>query len=236
METLKRAVKRLAYSAGFQIIRTQSAPVGSHKLADVRKALAGEAAPVILDIGANVGQSVEAFKDLLPGSVIHSFEPSPAVFRELSAVAQRFENVHPQNVGLADQPGQLELLENSSSVMNSFLDVGQDGWGKIINKVSVPVTTVDAYCEAKGITQVSLAKIDTQGFERQVFEGSQKSLDKIRGFQMELSLQPLYKGETLIQEMIALLRQQGFTLKLMESGYCNDKTGELIQVEGYFFR
>ena len=46
METLKRAVKRLAYSAGFQIIRTRSSPVGSHKLADVRKALGGEAAPV----------------------------------------------------------------------------------------------------------------------------------------------------------------------------------------------
>ena len=214
METLKRAVKRLAYAAGFQIIRTQSSRVGSHKLADVRKALAGEAAPVILDIGANVGQSVEAFKDLLPGSVIHSFEPSPAAFRELSAVAQRFENVHPQNVGLADQPGQLELLENSSSVMNSFLDVGQDGWGKIINKVAVPVTTLDAYCEAKGITQVSLAKIDTQGFDVQVLRGAARmmSAGRVKLVLIEITFSEMYRKGASPDQVYALLREYGFRL------------------------
>ena len=79
-------------------------------------------------------------------------------------------------------------------------------------------------------------KIDTQGFERQVFDGSMWSLPHIKGFQMELSLQPMYEGETLMQEMLHLLQSSGYKLKLMDSGHRNHKTGELLQVEVYFFR
>ena len=79
-------------------------------------------------------------------------------------------------------------------------------------------------------------KIDTQGLERQVFNGSEQSLNHIRGFQMELSLQPMYEGETLLCEMIMLLQSAGYKLKLMDSGHRNHKTGELLQVEVYFFR
>ena len=214
METLKRAVKRLAYSAGFQIIRTRSSPVGNHKLTDVSKALARETAPVILDIGANVGQSVEAFKDLLPQCVIHSFEPSPAAFRELSAVAKNFQNVHPQNVGLAATPGELELMENSSSVMNSFLPTGQDGWGNIVNRVKVPVTTVDAYCEAQQIRQVSLAKIDTQGFDVQVLRGAERTLraGRVKLVLIEITFSEMYREGASPDQVYALLREYGFRL------------------------
>jgi len=214
METLKRAVKRLAYSAGFQIIRTQSAPVGSHKLTDVGKALARETAPVVFDIGANVGQSVQAFKDLLPHSVIHSFEPSPAAFRELSAVAKGFKNVHPQNVGLAAQPGELELMENSSSVMNSFLPPGQDGWGNIVNRVKVPVTTIDAYCEAQRIEQVSLAKIDTQGFDVQVLRGAERTMRAglVKLVLIEITFSDMYREGAAPDQVYALLRDYGFRL------------------------
>jgi FkbM family methyltransferase len=214
METLKRAVKRLAYSAGFQIIRTQSASVGRHKLGDVGRALAGESTPVIFDIGANVGQSVQGFKDLLPQCVIHSFEPSPAAFRKLSAVANGFSDVHPLNVGLAAAPGELELLENSSSVMNSFLPTGRDGWGNIVNRVKVPVTTIDAYCAAQGIGQVSLAKIDTQGFDVQVLRGAERTMraGRVKLVLIEITFSDMYRDGAAPDQVYALLRGYGFRL------------------------
>ena len=76
----------------------------------------------------------------------------------------------------------------------------------------------------------------TQGFEKQVFQGCAESLDQIRGFQMELSLVPLYRGEALMQEMVDLLREKGFTLRILESGHSSYTTGEMLQVEGIFFR
>src|SRR5687767_13278915 len=126
MEAIKRTLKRIAYSAGFQIIRSHSAPFGAHKFADIVKLCSDDPTPVIFDIGANVGQSVLAFKDLFPRSVIHSFEPSPSAFQEMRKVAGRFENVHPRNIALGEEAGELNLMENSSSVMNSFLDQDQD--------------------------------------------------------------------------------------------------------------
>jgi hypothetical protein len=81
-----------------------------------------------------------------------------------------------------------------------------------------------------------MIKIDTQGYERRVFEGCKGSLDKIAGFQMELSLVSLYEGETLIQEMVDLLRKHGYKLMLLEPGHKNYKTGELLQVEVVFYR
>jgi hypothetical protein len=79
-------------------------------------------------------------------------------------------------------------------------------------------------------------KIDTQGYEKRVLEGCRGSLDRIEGFQLELSLVPLYEGESLITEMITELKGRGYLLKLIETGHLDYRTGELLQVEGYFFR
>lgn len=106
-----------------------------------------------------------------------------------------------------------------------------------IHKVGVPITTLDAVIDRYYYPGTNLyVKVDTQGFERQVFEGGRQSLDKISGFQMELSLVPLYEGETLMQEMVDLLRNHGFKLILIEGGHRNYETGELLQVEGYFYK
>ena len=39
--------------------------------------------PIILDIGANVGQTIIKYQKLFPKAEIHSFEPIPEVFENL---------------------------------------------------------------------------------------------------------------------------------------------------------
>ena len=36
--------------------------------------------PMIFDVGANIGQSIERFKNIFPDSSIHSFEPGISEF------------------------------------------------------------------------------------------------------------------------------------------------------------
>jgi FkbM family methyltransferase len=64
-------------------------------------------APVILDIGANKGQSIASFLALFPKAIIHAFECNPAMVLVLEALkAKRSElcqNVHIYNCGLADK-------------------------------------------------------------------------------------------------------------------------------------
>ena len=79
-------------------------------------------------------------------------------------------------------------------------------------------------------------KIDTQGYEKNVMGGACASLNRILGVQMELSLVPLYEGEALLGEMIGFMSERGYSLMSLEPGSVIKDKGQMIQVEGIFFR
>jgi hypothetical protein len=79
-------------------------------------------------------------------------------------------------------------------------------------------------------------KIDTQGYEAQVLQGAAASLPRICGIQIELSLVPLYAGQTLYREMIDHLVSSGFDLWGIKPGFMDMKSGRLLQFDGLFFR
>jgi FkbM family methyltransferase len=45
--------------------------------------------PVVIDIGAHFGHSIESIKAIFPGAVIHAFEPNPACHEALEALRTR---------------------------------------------------------------------------------------------------------------------------------------------------
>mgnify|MGYP000554303998 CR=1 FL=1 len=49
---------------------------------EVIKKLVGKTAPVIVDVGANIGQSVVYYKHIYAEAKIHCFEPLPLAFDE----------------------------------------------------------------------------------------------------------------------------------------------------------
>ena len=94
-------------------------------------------------------------------------------------------------------------------------------------------TVFESFCSKDARVML---KIDTQGYERHVIEGAERSLPMIKMLQLELSLVPLYEGETLFPEMCPLLQQRGFQLVSIEPGMNDEKTGQLFQVDGIFQR
>ena len=90
---------------------------------------------------------------------------------------------------------------------------------------------VDSYM-SKG--ERAFAKIDAQGFERQIIEGGEGSMDRICGMRLEMSLAPLYQGETLIGDMIGFLSEKNYALVSIEPAYWDLVTHELLQVDGIF--
>ena len=79
-------------------------------------------------------------------------------------------------------------------------------------------------------------KIDAQGYEQKILAGARESLPKSVGLQMELSFVPLYRDEMLFLEMAHLLKHRGFRLMSIEPVFRDEKTGELLQVDGVLFR
>ena len=79
-------------------------------------------------------------------------------------------------------------------------------------------------------------KIDTQGFESKVLKGAGNSLMRIDTVQMEMSLVPLYEGEMLFNEMCMFMTEKGYSLIAIESGFSDQNTGQVLQVDGIFHR
>jgi FkbM family methyltransferase len=78
-------------------------------------------------------------------------------------------------------------------------------------------------------------KIDTQGYEINVLDGAEKSLPKIKGIQVEMSLVPLYSGEMLFPDMLRHLTGKGYTMFDLGPVFTSPTTGQLLQVDGMFF-
>jgi hypothetical protein len=56
------------------------------------------------------------------------------------------------------------------------------------------------------------------------------------GVQVEMSIVPLYEGEPLMHQMIPFIANRGFTLMSLEPGASDQRTGQLLQADGLFFR
>ena len=108
---------------------------------------------------------------------------------------------------------------------------------RYVGDVEIQVKTLDSVFlpEWRARRDVFL-KIDTQGFEQQVIEGAKESLPFVDTIQLEMSLTPLYEGETLFEDMYTLLKGKGYRLVAIEPGSADRETGEMLQLDAVFHR
>ena len=79
-------------------------------------------------------------------------------------------------------------------------------------------------------------KIDTQGYEDKVLNGSKNILEKINGLQIEMSIYSMYKKQILFKEMFDIVENLGFELWDIERTFVNKKTGKILQIDCIFFK
>ncbi|CAG4999692.1 hypothetical protein DYBT9275_02281 [Dyadobacter sp. CECT 9275] len=235
---MKRFVKRIMQRFGYDILHLPTDPSVRQQLDLLRKYNIN----LVFDIGANTGQYGQRLRKMGFDGQIVSFEPLPDAFLKLKSHADNDPAWSVVPIAIGNFIGESQLNVSQNSYSSSILDIlpthlESAPESKYLHKINVPVKTIDSLIDQyyNELSRLYI-KIDTQGFEKQVFDGSLQSLHKISGFQLELSLLPLYEGETLMYEMIYLLREYGFKLMLVEGGHRNYETGELLQMEGIFYR
>jgi FkbM family methyltransferase len=216
---VKGLINRITRRLGYEIVYYQPhrigrpVGIGADPLEDMARFLR-EPQPLIFDVGANIGQSIEQFRLWFPDCVIHSFEPSPKTFRTLRRNTFRLKNVQLWNCALGATPGQETLLENSYSTMSSFLPLGTLGWGEPRKETPVEVRTVDELCLEQGIERIDVLKSDTQGFELEVFKGAEATMraNRIGLVFYEVIFSELYRGLPPYHELFRFLTERGFQL------------------------
>ena len=143
------------------------------------------ATPVIVDVGANVGQFTTALKAFVPGARILAFEPDPTVAAALADNARNLGEVRTIAAAAGESPGTLELYRHHVSLM-STLRPGAVETYDLENRVAVPVVRLDDATAELG--PVDLVKIDVEGFEIEVLRGATALLGRTRYLLIELSL------------------------------------------------
>ena len=134
---------------------------------------------VIFDVGANAGYYSKLIKDVMGGkAVIYAFEPSIKTFRKLSENLKGQSGITLFNLGLGDENKKMVLFSNSegsglASVYQRKLDhleVFMD------HREEVEISTLDSFCQEHQIDHIHFLKLDVEGHEKKVLEGSKRML------------------------------------------------------------
>lgn len=125
---------------------------------------------VIIDVGARTDTD---YIDLWPSSEHHLFEPNPEFFNALKEKVKNRKNIFLNNYGLGSKEEYLRY--NASS--QTFMDVSV---GPLL-----PIKTLNWYAKENNIQQVDFLKIDTEGFDLNVLEGSSEVIKHCRYIQYE---------------------------------------------------
>jgi FkbM family methyltransferase len=196
---------------------------------------------VFFDVGANVGEvSIRALREL-PGIKVIAFEPHPETFVKLSA---RTGVTRPQilavNSAVSSTAGNVDMFVYDNHMINSLVENAPYAAlaGYPAKRITVPCTTLDAYCLEKKISRIDILKIDTEGHDLAVLEGA---MDLLRAGAVKfvyVEFNELQQRGDAVAGALApidtLLRQYGFKFIASYVDYVIP-TGEMFSVSNALF-
>jgi FkbM family methyltransferase len=195
-----------------------------------------------LDVGANDGLFGRHLRRIGYRGRIVSFEPVREPFIRLASFAEAdaMWEVHQFGLGASDADAMINVSGNSHA--SSLLELSQRSLEAtpevgFVREESIRICRLDGvFPEVRRGANSVFLKIDTQGFERQVLDGSEASLRSIGMLQLEMSLVSLYAGEALFEEQHARLRGLGYRLVALEPGLADPRSAELMQFDAVYRR
>jgi FkbM family methyltransferase len=175
----------------------------------------------VLDVGANQGQYGLELRHAGYDGHIVSFEPVPDCFEALRLVAMGDPRwtAHPWALGTEDGSARINIAARSG--MSSFLTpnaYAHERFGALmqtVGTVDVPVRRLEAVLDevTRHIESPRLfLKMDTQGYDLEVFGGLGAAGTRLRGLQSEVSALPIYAGMPGMSEALSVYRSHGFAL------------------------
>ncbi len=237
--TIKSHIKKSLRKIGYDITKYQFT---THSVARLGKLLDVYKINLVFDVGANVGQYGMQLRELGYKKRIISFEPLTSAYDKLIQHSNADNLWDTINIGLGNQDTtcDINIAGNSfSSSIRNMLDshIQAAPHSKYLGKEKIQLRKLDSVINDFISNDDNIfLKMDTQGYEKNVLDGAEKTLAKINTIQLEMSLTPLYEGETLFPAMLKLLLDKNFSLVSIQQGFSDPKTGELLQIDCIFHR
>ncbi len=168
---------------GLGILSDEPGPVISSGEMCLLRTLAAQwgPSPTILDVGAHHGEYALFVKRLAPRARVYAFEPHPRAFAVLQKQASR-DGVVAVNCGCGDATGPTDLYDYAEHAGSVHATVYPEVITSLhrgrSESVRVQFIMLDEFIHERGIHQVELLKIDTEGHELKVLLGLRATLAK----------------------------------------------------------
>ncbi len=197
---------------------------------------------LVLDIGANKGQYSWSLKKNGYRGRIVSFEPLPDAFERLCQNRWGFPSWQAEPFALGAEEGTAVLNIAGNSQSSSLQGMHPT------HVAAAPESAYIGHCEVQVRRLDSVfdlyyrpgdrcyMKMDVQGHEHRVLEGATGCLDSIIAVESELSMVPLYEGQTLWHEAIESMQALGFELASITPTFRDRNTCVMLQADGVFIR
>jgi len=161
----------------------------------------------VIDVGASIGDHTVTYAQWVgKDGMVAAFEVNPRAYVCLQHNTKDLPQVLPIKTGLSDVDGKVTLVELDNSGATYLSD------GK--SKTKVPVTTLDSY-EFKS---VDFIKIDVEGYEVKVLDGSRKTIEESRPVMLvEVNRHALERAGTSAERLFEVLAELGYSMEITDS-------------------
>ena len=176
----------------------------------------------IIDIGAHKGEFLEKVLKIEKINFFYVFEPQKNIFNDLNKKFSKNEKITLFNFAMDKEITQKKIKINNLSMTSSLAEINEKSlYLKIKNfltfstssfesEYEIQTTTVDKIFENISL-QKALLKIDVEGFEMNVIEGSQFKLKEIPFVLLENQFGNHYKNNNF-ENIIKFLSKQNFVI------------------------
>lgn len=174
-------------------------------------------ANVVLDVGSNRGQYAHRLRRSGYRGWIVSFEPVPSVFAKLQAASQRDKRWRVAPVALGEHDGEADIHVapgNLSSLLEPS-DYGRSRYTKLrtLETQRIQVRRLEGLLPEvlpPAVEPRIFLKLDTQGYDLQVFAGLGAWQERLVGLQSEVALLRIYDGMPRLPEALATYENAGY--------------------------
>jgi FkbM family methyltransferase len=184
------------------------------ELVYLKEILDDSAITTVIDVGANQGQFARDLRKIGFKGKIISFEPGKSAFTILKTNASKDNLWHCHQFALGQYNSIMSLIIREDSKLSSLLP--SENLGDLGITEDVVVKRLDDVIQSASITGVEeryFLKLDTQGYDLEVFNGATGILSEVEGILSELSVLPLYRGMPSYREALSVYENAGFVLR-----------------------
>ena len=189
--------------------------------------------PLIFDVGANHGASIDQFKRIWPQSIIHCFEPQHECWQDLEKFQNQYKDktIHINKFALGSTQDEKSFYTHDiSSGMSGFNKINikskdslnlknindSNGLNEYMSTINherkVLIETPKNYIQKNGIDRINLLKIDTQGHEPEILKGFDDYLNIVDIVLTELMFYDFYEKSLNFYDIEQYLIPKGFKL------------------------